>query len=331
MGILDVFKNLAPTHAAELSTLGLHDGGLHLVEARRGRGKSYGMTVAGFNWLVGRLPAILEGSAPHAKVYTNSRLDLHRFALELCIRGHMYSLEHALDVVHERVIYMTGWDTIFTAYDSFIEGDEWNRSVNAYDQSKEVQKCMLVIHDWLQQTRKNSLTLLFAVQYLDWLKPQMKMLMDRIWRARVVYEKPKRLKKPKMFWWYGSDPFANGVASEIVRRADWKIKVPFDIRLARIYDTKQAIETLPNATNYSNFAEISDFMYAHGMKPKAYMNLRRDLTLKELDQIFGDINAQLEERHGPPGALVLPPPLGGGGAGARGGLLDRHGHPLELL
>jgi hypothetical protein len=305
MSILKMmFGKFAPAHYAEPYVI-THDGTLNLVEARRGRGKSYGAVMIALAWLKERLPAIQSGAAPHAKIYTNNRFNLRRMALHCCQQGWIDGHAKALKLLSEIIIYFKEWNDLLTSYDSLILCDEANRNLNTYDNGKDVQVLMLTVHDWLQQTRKHKLTLWFFVQYLDWIKPQVKMLMDRLWRAKRVRDKKTGI--PKYFPWYGSDPFANGVGSEVVRHADFKMKFMFKVELARIYDSWQAIETLPMKSEFRSFAEISDHMYATGRKPAAPLSISEALTHAELVAWFSDSS--------PAPASVLPASAGGAGVG----------------
>ncbi len=313
MSILkSLFGKMAPTHHAEVYHV-RHDGTYNLVEARRGRGKTFGGVTVGFNWLAHRMPDMLAGKAPHAKWATNIKIDPLRLAYELCFHGHMTSIFDAQDFVAERYVFLRDWDKLLELYDSLIIGDEWNRNANVYENDKDSQKMMLIVHDHAQQTRKHKLLQYYLFQHADWIKPQLKALADRLWRARVVYKKPKAKRQPNYFWWYGSDPWGNGQGSEIVRRADFKMRLPFVLRLARLYDTHQAVETFAKSAKHSTFGELSDYMAANRLKPPKVFDGRRggSPTLAEIDQVFRDVEARL----GGLGVSPAPSPFTGGGGG----------------
>lgn len=280
-----LFGKHAPTHLAEQVEIS-HDQFLNLVEARRGRGKSYGMVRIALLWLIKRLPAMLSGAAPYAKVYTNNVFNLRRMALWLCQHGYFSCLVDCWEFLKERVIYVTEWDQVLTAYDSLILMDEANRNLNVYDSSKDNQRLMLTVHDWLQQTRKHKLTLFFFCQDVEWVKPQLRSLMDRLWRAKRVRNKKTGI--PKYFPWYGSDPFAKGKSKDgsLNRAADFKMRFDFDLDIARIYDSWQAIATLKMETRFTSFAEISDYMTANGLKPLPSPTISDALTHKEVESWF---------------------------------------------
>lgn len=273
MGIFDkFFGSQAPVHLAEQYEP-CHDGRFHLIEARRGRGKSYGMCYWSYLWLVDQLPGILAGRLPHARVITNFGIDKHRFALRLCERGHMSSFSDALDLVHERVTYGVSWDDFFVSYGCGLFLDEANRSLDAYQTKK--SPLLSLAHDWHQQSRKHKNTLVYATQYLDWINPQTRKLFDLLWRAKVVRDKRRRgpdgLRVPLRFLYYGSDPYAKGVDAQVVRRADFKFGFEFDLAVARMYQSWEPIVTFPGDAEprWDSFRDLADWMLKHEMKPQA--------------------------------------------------------------
>lgn len=271
MGLFNaIFGSQAPVHTAEVFTP-QHDGRFHLLEARRGRGKSYGMTYWQYRWLVDRLPLILAGRAPHSRAIANFAVDHHRLALLLCTRGHMHSFQDALDLVHERVIYTADWRAFFESYQCGLFLDEANRSLDAYE--RKGSAVLKLAHDWHQQTRKHQNTLVYATQYLDWINTQTRKLFDLLWRVKVVRHKSKRgpdgLRVPLHFNYYGSDPYAQGVDAAVTRRADFKFSIPFDLEVARCYRSWEPIVTFSGDLEvpWSSFADLADDMLARGLKP----------------------------------------------------------------
>lgn len=313
------------THAAE-KYWPEHDGTLNVVEARRGRGKTYGVLKIILEWFRNRIKAIRAGTAKYAKVYTNVKIHRRRFALALCLFGVCDSHVEALELVDKRIVYCESWDEMLIAYDSLIVMDEANRNLNVYDSGKSNQALMLTVHDWLQQTRKHKLTMYYLVQDLDWLKPQVVSLCDRLWRAKRV--RIKGTQKVRYFPWYGGDPFAKGKGAEVVRRADFKMKFDFDLRLAMAYDTLQAVRTWKQETRFTSFGDLEDYMLARGFKPMPSPTISDALTHAEVEAWWRDVQLV---RIGPLAAhppVPLPPLAGGGGAGgARGALVPA---PLDL-
>jgi hypothetical protein len=271
VGVFDRFLGgLAPVHVAEVYEP-KHDGRMHLLEARRGRGKSYGMTYWGYCWLIDRLPEIVAGNAPHSKLITNFNLDRHRIATRLCVKGHMHSFSDALDLVHERVIYASSWDDFFVSYQCGLLLDECNRSLDAYN--KKSSEMLTLAHDWHQQTRKHKNTLVYATQYVDWINVQTRKLFDLLWRAKVVRHRSQRgpdgLRVPLRFNYYGSDPMANGADSAVVRRADFKFQIPFELGIARMYGSWDPIVTFPGDSKprWTSFHELAEWMTKNGLRP----------------------------------------------------------------
>lgn len=306
-----MFGKHAPTHHAE-AYWPCHDKTLNVVEARRGRGKSYGAVKIAVEWLKERMGDIRAGRAPHARVYTNIRFDRRRLALVLCLYGICKSHEEALAVFNERIVYCESWDELLVAYDSLILMDEANRNLNIYDSQKASQSLMLTVHDWLQQTRKHKLTMYYLVQDLAWLKPQVLALCDRLWRAKRV--RIKGTQNVKAFPWYGGDPFSKGKDQGVSRGVDFKMRFPFDVRLARCYDTLQAVRTWGLETRFHSFGELADYMLLHDLKPKPAPTIADALTHEDEKIFWASCPA-------PPSAL---PPSGGGAEGGSGaGLVER--------
>jgi len=303
-----MFGKHAATHYAEAYWPN-HDGTLNIVEARRGRGKSFGAVRIALEWVKERWADIASGRAPFAKIYTNIKFHVHNFALLLCRAGVAPNLQSALDFVNARVVYITHWDLLLTAFDSLCLVDEANRNLNIYDNVKVVQTVMLTIHDWLQQTRKHLLTLWFFVQDVSWLKGQVLSLADRLWRAKRVRKKGTKL--VKYFPWYGSDPFSKGKDGPLNRSADFKMKFDFDIWVARCYDTLQAVETLKPEASWVSFGAVSEHMIEHGLKPRPNVQMPDRMTWVEEREWWA---AQVP-------APVPLPPSGGGGAGVGVGQL----------
>jgi hypothetical protein len=264
------FGSQAPVHLAQVYEPG-HDGRMHLLEARRGRGKSYGMTYWVYLWLIDMLPKIKAGQLPYSKAITNFAIDPTFMAYRLCEMGHMPNLSDALDLCHERIIYASNWDDFFVSYQCGLFLDESNRSLDAYN--KKSSEMLSLAHDFHQQSRKHKNTMVYATQYVDWINVQTRKLFDILWRAKVVRHKTERgpdgLKVPLYFNYYGSDPMANGVDSAIVRRADFKMQLPFVMQVAQMYKSWEPIVTFSGDVKprWTSFKELAEWMEENGMKP----------------------------------------------------------------
>ena len=200
--------------------------------------------------------------------------------------------------------------------------DEANRNLDIYDSAKNSQNLMKTVHDWLQQTRKHKLTLWFFVQDVAWIKSQVLALCDRLWRAKRVRVKGTQM--IKYFPWYGGDPFSKGKGSTLSRGVDFKMRFDFDLWTARCYNTLQAVRTLEPSTSFNSFGEISDYMYAHGMKPLELDKKSDYYTMKEEHNVFWqfvlvDLAAIYKDRHDVSPPAPAPDGRTGWGWGGRDG------------
>lgn len=253
------FKRVAPTHFATPYKQQL-DGTFNLYEARRGRGKSYAMAA----WAM----VAVRKNRP---IIANFSLNHYWFAYEHLRCGHSKNLDAALDWCQRNIILAESWDDILVGYDCLILLDEVNRVFDAQDLSKDV-KAPKVVFEWLQQSRKHQNTIVFAAQSMDWLTPRVKQLFDRLWRAKKEVDKKGRIKG---FWAYGGDPWAKGLSAQTQRDADWKMFLPFDPKITRLYDTLEIIRALPPESTYGTFKQVEQFMLDAGIKPPPAPPYRR--------------------------------------------------------
>lgn len=303
-----IFGGAAPTHYAQ-PYWPTHDETLNLVEARRGRGKSYGAVFIMLEWIRERYNNLSQFS----KIITNIEINERAFALLLCKEGIINSFVESLKFVRTRIVVSRIWDDYLTAYDSLIIMDEANRNLNNYNNGKEAQQFMLVCHDWLQQTRKHRLTLYFLTQDISWMKGQVLSLADRLWRAKRV-RKSKNSQEVKTFPWYGSDPYSKG-RENLNRNADFKMRFPFKMEIARCYDTRQAVATIPLTSQFSTFEEISNYMIENSLKPLPLPTIS-DLDYYEMEALYNSIDSS-------PVCVSSVPPLGGAGGARAGGIFRR--------
>jgi len=249
--VIGFLRKFAPTHFAQ-SVRPAHDGRFHLFEARRGRGKSYTMAY----W-------VLVCARQKVPVLANFSINHRWLALELCNAGTFKSLSAAEAWVSANVRYVDSWDQVMLAYDCLIILDEVNRLFDNQDRGKDgVPK---VVYEWLQQSRKHKNTLIFAAQSMDWLTTRVRQLFDVLWRARK--EMDKSGKRIVAFWLYGGDPWAKGLSADVIRNADYKMKVPFDKKIFRLYDTLEIIKAIPNESEYARFWDVERHMLDVGLKP----------------------------------------------------------------
>jgi hypothetical protein len=243
-------KTVAPAHFSQV-VKPTHDGKFHLFEARRGRGKSYSLAQWAF--------AAANQGIP---IRSNNTLFFYWFALELCKAKKFKSLVDAFVWCNNNIIKIESWDDVCLAYDSIVILDESNRLFDSRDSKRDGAPD--VAFEWLQQSRKMRLTIIFAAQGFDWLNVRIRQLADTLWRAKKEMDKknPQRILN---FWNYGSDPFSNGLNATVVRDADMKMKIPFTIARARLYNTHEIIRALDDKPHFTKMIEYEDFLIEMGI------------------------------------------------------------------
>jgi hypothetical protein len=243
-----MFRKLVPTIAAQPRPLA-HDGYLHLLEARRGRGKSYVMTHLVRDCVLQRIP-----------VRTNFALHTYRLAVQAAMAGSFTNVGEAMAWVNENVVLASTWDDVLTAYDSVILLDEASRLFDSRTRSAPP-----VALEWLQQSRKLRLTLVFASQSFDWLDVRVRQLADVLWMVRKESKRVRGREMPVKFWGYGLDPFARGLTESVVRdRADYRWSVPFVVSTAQLYDSWELIRILEGTPSWDSMGELADWHAAQG-------------------------------------------------------------------
>ncbi len=237
---MTIFKALSPALAAQNYTLS-HDGKLHLLEARRGRGKSYILA----EWAM----AAFSAGIP---VRANFDLDLYWFALELVKQKKHKTLVSAVDWLRSNYKRIDSWDDLLTCYDTLVLLDEVNRTFDSRVRGN--AGAPMVAHSWLQQSRKLKNTMVFAAQGFDWLDVRLRQLFDMLWRVKRV-DVP-RTRVPDTFIAYGSDPWSSGLDSDAVRRCDYKFRVKFSTQRSRRYNTFEIIKSLVGEPSFSNIQDV---------------------------------------------------------------------------
>jgi Zonular occludens toxin (Zot) len=249
--IAGLLRRVAPTHFA-VSYKQQLDGSFNLYEARRGRGKSYAMA----HWA----RVAVRANRP---VYANFWLSRHFLAYIHLQAGHSPNLAAALEWTARNVHQVESWDEVMVAYNALILLDEVNRLFDSQDLAKDV-KAPKVVFEWLQQSRKHGNTIVFAAQSMDWLSPRVRQLFDRLWRAKKVLDKRGRIQE---FYAYGSDPWAKGLGAAAQREADFKMRLPFDESIYRLYNTLEIIKAFDNHSRWERFSDVEAHMLAAGLKP----------------------------------------------------------------
>lgn len=245
-------KKGAPTHFAKPYKLG-HDKMQHLLEARKGRGKSYCMA----QWAVN---AALEGIGTIA----NFHLDHDRIAYELVAAKRFLNLDAALEWCAVNIRFSNRWDDFLLAVDCLVLLDEINRLFDAQDRAKD-DRVPKVVLEWLQQLRRNLVTLVCAAQSMDWLTTRIRQLFDLLWRAKKEMKSGKLRGEILCFWLYGSDPFGKGLSADVQRNADYKVRVPFTVKSSRRYNTLERIKAIPNVASWDTFEEVYQYQLRSGI------------------------------------------------------------------
>lgn len=283
-----LLKKSSPTHFATPYKLG-HDKTFHLLEARRGRGKSFSMAY----WA-------LQVARQKVPVVANFHLDHYWLSVELLRFGTFARLQDALDWCAQNVRFVNSWDEIMLAHDCLVLLDEVNRLFDSQDRSKE-DKAPKVVFEWLQLSRRNKITLVFAAQSMDWLTPRVRQLFDLLWRAKKEMGRGRQSAQIKRFWLYGADPWSKGLSEDPSRGADYKAVIPFDKRIYSLYDTLERIIAIPNESKFSRFWDVYQHQLETGIIPRPAPGR----AVPELPEWWGPLGAGVPA----PGAAVAPPVL----------------------
>mgnify|MGYP000604351432 CR=1 FL=1 len=250
----NLLKRAAPTHFATPYKLG-HDKTFHLLEARRGRGKSYTMSV----WA-------LECAKKKVGTVANFHLNIYWIAHELMRAGIWDNHDECLAWCEKNIRYVDTWDEIMLAYDCLVLVDEVNRLFDSQFRSKE-DSVPKVVFEWLQLSRRNKITLVFAAQSMDWLNTRVRQLFDLLWRAKKEMGRGRKSLEIERFWLYGADPWSKGLNDNAQRNADYKVMIPFRKEYFRLYDTLERIIAIPNQSNYERFYDVYQHQIQLGLIP----------------------------------------------------------------
>lgn len=284
-----LLKKSSPTHFATVYKLG-HDKTFHLLEARRGRGKSFTMAYWALMCARQKVPVV-----------ANFHLDHYWLSVELLRFGTFARLQDALDWCAQNIRFVNSWDEIMLAYDCLVLLDEVNRLFDSQDRSKD-DKAPKVVFEWLQLSRRNKITLVFAAQSMDWLTPRVRQLFDLLWRAKKEMGKGRRSGEIKRFWLYGADPWSKGLSEDAARGADFKVTVPFDKRIFSLYNTLERIIAIPNETRFARFWDVYQEQLATGIIPAA----TPPRAVPALPDWWGLMGAGVPELSEPVQAVQLP-------------------------
>jgi hypothetical protein len=239
-----------------------HDEALHLLEARRGRGKSY--FLMWFVWTACRL---------RVPVYLNFTVDTYRLSVQAKMAGFFPSIDAAASWIYANVRRLETWDDLLTAYGGFVLLDEANRLFDSRFRGSTPH----VVLEWFQQSRRSRVTVILASQSFDWLDVRIRQLADTLWMVRKVMPKGRKTRRlrgpvlPERFSAYGFDPWAAGLSDDVDRGAgaDRRMTIPFRLLLAQCYDTREPIRVLHGVPTWLTYADVYDELVARGHIPAA--------------------------------------------------------------
>jgi hypothetical protein len=253
----NIIKMLAPVHAAQRYDW-THDGYLHCLEARRGRGKSYSLADLTLNAMRLKVPVV-----------TNSRsIDYYRLALMGCQRGYFQTLAEAITWLAANVRFADTWDDVILSHNCFVILDEATRS---FGNRMGDRKAPEIVYEWFRQSRKVRCTVWLAVQSFEWLDKRIAQLVDLLWVVRREDVRRRRgdLRPPvpARFHVYGVDPGGAGKLDNISRGgADYVMTVPFALPVAQLYDSWELIAGLEGTPEFESVAEIEAYHVRRGVR-----------------------------------------------------------------
>lgn len=248
-------RRFIPTIAAEPYEVG-HDHKFHLLEARRGRGKSYWLTYWVRWCAMNRVP-----------VRMNFAIDEYRLAVQ-CVMTQGGNFWDWREWITDNVRYLATWDDVLTAHNEVVILDESSRLFDSRNRGG----VKPVVFEWAQLSRHLRLTLVFASQSFDWLDVRMRQLADTLWLVRKVMTKDRTM--PLEFWAYGFDPFAQGLTDSVTRQAamDFRMSIPFQLNTASLYDTHQGIRLIEGEPSFQSVGQIFDQLVEEGrITPKDFV------------------------------------------------------------
>lgn len=252
-----LFKGLAPT-AGALRYRWRHDGLIHFMEGRRGRGKSYNLTELLFWCATNRV-----------EVRTNVRsVDYYRLAMLLAAAGVFSNGYDAMVWLRDNVRYLDTWDDLLESYDCIIIIDEVTRLFEGRA-GFQAQKTPSVVFEWFQQSRKFRCTVWVAGQSFEWVDKKLAQLVDLVWFCRKTTHKrlkaPDGTPLPTQFYMYGVDPGGAGKSDKLNRKsADFILTNPFRVEVAKLYNSWERIKLIGGDPSYPTVNAIDDYLISHG-------------------------------------------------------------------
>lgn len=250
-------KGLAPTAGAQRYRF-RHDGLIHFMEGRRGRGKSYNLTEL-MRWC----------AVNRIECRTNVRsIDYYRLAVQLTAAGAFNNLYDSLVWLRDNIKYLDSWDDLLQSYDCVVIIDEVTRLFEGRA-GFQTQKTPPVVYEWFQQSRKFRCTIWVAGQSFEWVDKKLAQLVDLLWLCRKKTtnkrKAPDGTPAPTEFYMYGLDPGGAGKSDKVIRNsADYILRNPFKVEVATLYNSWERIKLIGGEPSYLNVNAIDKYLIASG-------------------------------------------------------------------
>jgi hypothetical protein len=275
----NILKALAPTAGAQRYTW-KHDGLIHFMEGRRGRGKSYNLTDL-MRWCAHN----------RIELRTNVRsIDYYRLALQLTSEGAFANLYDALCWLRDNIRYLNTWDDLLESYNCIVVIDEVTRLFDGRA-GFQAQKTPPVVYEWFQQSRKFRCTIWVAGQSFEWVDKKLAQLVDLLWLCRKLPHKklkaPDGTPTPIEFYMYGMDPGGAGKSDKVTRAsADFILRNRFRVEVATLYNSWERIKLIGGEPTYPNVNAIDEYLKSSGkvLESDTHAILTKKITLYEAER-----------------------------------------------
>lgn len=253
-----LFQRFIPTLGIEDYQAG-HDGKIHCVEARRGRGKSYFLSYLTLKCIEQRVPVLT--NVDSYDFYKMALLQMRKN------RGGYKNLTDCLLWMVDNITYCQTWKQILEVSDSVVILDECTTLFNARSFKGKITPP--IIYEWFHQSRKVRCSVWLATHNIGWLDDRVRSVLDNFWTSRVIRSKKKFYQGqgvPVMFFLYGTDAGGVSKLGKMERNlADYRIQVPFDIRLASTYDSWEIIKTVEGEVGYESMTQLQSHLQNIGV------------------------------------------------------------------
>jgi hypothetical protein len=245
---VSLLRRWFPTAEARPYELG-HDGLMHALEGRRGRGKSYALARLMLLMAREKVPMVTNAAS----------IDYYRMGLWLARHGHFPGLYEALVWLEANVTVARTWDDILGAFDSVVIFDEATRLFDAR-RSLGVQ-APAVLFEWFKQSRKVRCTTYFVAHAIPWLDIRIQQNLDVVWLVRKEAVKgrkaPDGTPLPARFHLYGLNPGGVGKVEHMLRTvADLRCSYPFRVEVARMFHSWELVQEISGTPSWGDMEGI---------------------------------------------------------------------------